>query len=228
MTRKGKLTLAIDGPAAAGKTVVGTKMAKRLGYRFLDTGMMYRAATFAAIEARIDLSNLQEIENNAEKTEIGVTSGQKGETRILLKGKDVTEKLRSHEVDKNVSMVSAIPKVRTVMVRNQRIAAETSGIIMVGRDIGTVVLPDSDIKFFLTASLETRANRRFKEMQGSSVTRAPYNDVINAMRRRDEIDSSREMSPLKAADDSIVVKTDKMTINEVVSCLLKFTDRFLT
>ena len=228
MTRKGKLTLAIDGPAAAGKTVVGTKMATHLGYRFLDTGMMYRAATFAAIEARIDLSDLQEIGNNAEQTEISVTSGPKGETRILLKGKDVTEKLRSHEVDKNVSMVSAIPKVRSVMVRNQRSTAQTSGIIMVGRDIGTVVLPNSDIKFFLTASLETRANRRFKEMQASSLVVPPYNDVIKTMRRRDKIDSSREMSPLKAADDSIVVKTDKMTINEVVSCLLKFADRLLT
>ena len=215
MQRNGATAIAIDGPAAAGKTVVGTKLAKKIGYRFLDTGMMYRAATVAALDANADFEDLDELAEVAEKMDIEAKAGPDGSTLIFVNGTDITARLRSHEVDSNVSVVSAVPRVREVMVAAQRKLASGGGIVMVGRDIGTVVLKDAEPKIYLTASLETRAERRFLEMKDRP-GQPPLEQVLETMRKRDDIDSSREASPLRPADDAVVLETDDLTVEQVV------------
>lgn len=215
MHQNGAMAIAIDGPAAAGKTVVGTKLAKKLGYRFLDTGMMYRAATVAALDAGVDFSDADELARIAEAMHIEAAVGSEGETRIILDDNDITHRLRGPEVDSRVSIVSAIPRVREVMVRAQRKTAAGGKIVMVGRDIGTVVLQDADRKIFLTATLRTRAERRFEEMKDKSGA-ISFEEILASMLRRDELDSSREASPLRPAEDAVIVDTDEMTIEQVV------------
>jgi cytidylate kinase len=215
LSGKAAKAIAIDGPAAAGKTVVGTKLAKKLGYRFLDTGMMYRAATVAALDASADFSDLDSLAETAERMDIEAHAGPTGETRIIVNGTDITERLRSHEVDSKVSVVSAVPRVREVMVRAQRKLAAGGGIVMVGRDIGTVVLKDADSKVYLTATLRTRARRRYDEMKDRP-GQPPFEEVLAIMERRDQIDSSRETSPLKPAKDALILETDDLTIEQVV------------
>lgn len=209
------MSIAIDGPAAAGKTVVGTRLAKKLGYRFLDTGMMYRAATVAALDASVDFADHEQLAELAEHMDIEARTGAEGETRIFINGQDITGRLRSHEVDRNVSTVSAIPRVREVMVRAQRKLASHGKIVMVGRDIGTVVLKDADRKIYLTATLRTRAQRRFDEMAGKSGA-ATFDEVLAAMSSRDETDSSREASPLRPAEDAVIVETDDLSVEQVI------------
>lgn len=213
--KNGATAIAIDGPAAAGKTVVGTKLARKIGYRFLDTGMMYRAATVAGLDANADFEDLEVLARVAEQMEIEAKAGSEGETLIFINGKDVTARLRSHEVDSNVSVVSAIPRVREIMVEAQRKLAAGGGIVMVGRDIGTVVLKDAEPKIYLTASLETRAERRFLEMKDRP-GQPPLEQVLETMRKRDDIDSSREASPLRPAEDAIILETDDLSVEEVV------------
>lgn len=215
MGKNGATAIAIDGPAAAGKTVVGTKLAKKMGYRFLDTGMMYRAATVAALDAGADFSDLAQLTRVAEGMDIEARAGDEGETCIFVNGMDITPRLRGHEVDSRVSIVSAIPRVREIMVAAQRKLAAGGGIIMVGRDIGTVVLKDADPKIYLTATLEKRAERRFLEMKGRP-GQPPLLQVLETMRMRDETDSSREASPLRPAEDAVIVETDNMSVDEVV------------
>lgn len=221
--KNGATAIAIDGPAAAGKTVVGTKLARKIGYRFLDTGMMYRAATVAALDAGADFDDLGQLTDAAEAIAIEARAGTDGNTLIFINGTDITSRLRSHEVDSRVSIVSAISRVREIMVAAQRKLAAGGGIVMVGRDIGTVVLKDADPKIFLTATLETRAERRFQEMKDRP-GQPPFDQVLESMRKRDDIDSSREASPLRPAADALVVKTDDMTIDEVVCHLSKLAE----
>ena len=215
MSNNGAAAIAIDGPAAAGKTVVGTRLAKKMGYRFLDTGMMYRAATVAALDANANFSDSAQLAKAVENINIEAHAGAEGDTRILINGVDITSRLRSHEVDSRVSLVSAIPRVREIMVDAQRKLAAGGGIVMVGRDIGTVVLTDADHKIFLTATLETRAERRYVEMKDRP-GQPPLEEVLAVMRRRDDIDSSREASPLRPADDAIILETDDLTVEQVV------------
>lgn len=215
MNGKAARAIAIDGPAAAGKTVVGTKLASKLGYRFLDTGMMYRAATVAAIDANADFNDLESLAETAEAMDIEARSGPDGETLVFVNGADITERLRSHEVDSKVSIVSAVPRVREVMVKAQRKLAAGGGMVMVGRDIGTVVLTDADSKIFLTATLRTRAERRYNEMKDRP-DMPPFEEVLEIMERRDGIDSSRETSPLKPAVDAVILETDNLTVEQVV------------
>lgn len=215
MHKNGVTAIAIDGPAAAGKTVVGTRLARKIGYRFLDTGMMYRAATVAALDAGADFSDLDQLSNAAEDIEVEARAGDDGTTLIFINGVDITSRLRSHEVDSRVSVVSAIPRVREIMVEAQRKLAMGGGIVMVGRDIGTVVLKDAEPKIYLTASLETRAERRFVEMKDRP-GQPPLDEVLATMRKRDDIDSSREASPLRPAEDAVIVETDDMSVEEVV------------
>lgn len=215
MVKNGATAIAIDGPSAAGKTVVGTRVARKMGYRFLDTGMMYRAATVAALDAGADFDDLDQLAKIAEGIEIEALAGADGTTLIIINGTDITERLRSHEVDGRVSVVSAIPRVREIMVEAQRNLAAGGGIVMVGRDIGTVVLKDAAPKIYLTASIETRAERRFIEMKDRP-GQPPLDQVLDTMKMRDGIDSSRETSPLRPADDAVIVETDDMTVDEVV------------
>ena len=227
MRKHGATAIAIDGPAAAGKTVVGIRLAKKIGYRFLDTGMMYRAATVAALDANADFDNHDQLTKAAEDIEIEARAGADGMTLIIVNGNDITPRLRSHEVDSRVSIVSAIPRVREIMVAAQRKLASGGGIVMVGRDIGTVVLKDADPKIYLTASLETRAERRFIEMKDRP-GQPPLDQVLETMRKRDDIDSSREASPLRPADDAVIVETDDMSVEEVVCRLSEIAGRVVT
>ena len=222
MSTDGKTAIAIDGPAAAGKTVVGTLLAKKIGYRFLDTGMMYRAATVAALDAGADFEDLDELARVAEEAEFEAIAGPDGETRIIVNGTDITDGLRGHDVDSRVSVVSAIPRVREIMVSAQRKLASGGGIVMVGRDIGTVVLKDAEPKIYLTASLETRAKRRYLEMKDNS-NHQSLEQVLDTMRMRDEIDSSRDASPLKPAEEAVILETDDMTVDDVVHRLSELT-----
>ena len=210
-------SLAIDGPAASGKTVVGKELARRLGIRFLDTGTMYRAVTWASIRRGIapncadDLSALARDAN----MELVAVAGIAGEDRLLLDGEDITGSLRLPEIDANVSAVSAVSGVRRALVAQQRAIAAAGAIVMCGRDIGTVVLPDARVKVFLTASAEVRAERRAAEMKQDQKP-ADYDDVLDALRRRDKIDSARDDSPLRPVADATIICSDEMTIDEVV------------
>lgn len=223
LQKPGATAIAIDGPAAAGKTVVGTRLAKKIGYRFLDTGMMYRAATVAALDADADFEYQDQLIAAVEDIEIEARAAADGTTLIFINGTDITPRLRSHDVDSRVSIVSAIPQVREIMVEAQRKLAAGGGIVMVGRDIGTVVLKDADPKIYLTATLETRAERRFTEMKDRP-GQPPLDDVLEAMRNRDKIDSSREASPLRPAEDAVIVETDDMTVDEVVCHLSRIAE----
>lgn len=215
-------TIAVDGSAASGKSTVGRLLAEVLGYRFLDTGVMYRAVTQAALERGVDPHDAEALTELANKIAIDVSlpearSGD--ESRISVDGVDVTERLRDPEVEENVSLVSRVPGVREALVRKQREFAGKHAIVMAGRDIGTVVLPDADLKVYLDASPEERARRRHAEFaQGGSAVSEEM--VLQDLRRRDQIDSEREVSPLRAADDAVVIVTDGMTQGEVLERVL--------
>ena len=210
--------MAIDGPAASGKTVVGKELARRLDIRFLDTGTMYRAVTWASIRHDIHPDRADDLSALASRADMGLVAVA-GDDRLLLDGEDITDSLRLPEVDANVSAVSAISGVRRALVAQQRAIAAGGAIVMCGRDIGTVVLPDASVKVFLTASAEVRAARRVEDMrQGQE--RVDYDKVLDALRRRDEIDSARDDSPLRPAADATIIHSDNMTIEEVVTEIL--------
>ena len=210
--------MAIDGPAASGKTVVGKELARRLDIRFLDTGTMYRAVTWASIRHDIHPDRADDLSALASRADMGLVAVA-GDDRLLLDGEDITDSLRLPEVDANVSAVSAISGVRRALVAQQRAIAAGGAIVMCGRDIGTVVLPDASVKVFLTASAEVRAARRVDDMRQSQ-ERVDYDKVLGALRRRDEIDSARDDSPLRPAADATIIRSDDMTIEEVVTEIL--------
>jgi cytidylate kinase len=212
------LQIAIDGPVGAGKTSVGRMLARRLGMTFLDTGLTYRALTLAAIDRGISPDDAAAVGRLAEEVRLELAPAPDGESRVLLNGKDITDRLRTPEVDRFVSAVSAMPAVRRRMVDVQRAIASSASIVMVGRDIGTVVLPDADLKVYLTASDETRARRRYEELLAQGAD-AEYQAVLEALRRRDRIDSQREASPLRPAADARIVDTDRLGLEEVVSTI---------
>jgi CMP/dCMP kinase len=211
-------TIAIDGPAASGKSAVGMALARRLGYRFFDTGAMYRGMTWAALRRGVDVHDEMALEGMAQAAAIVVrdTPGDAIEpTGVTIDGDDVTPHLRDPEVDANVSLVSRVSGVRTVLVRIQRELAAAGGVVMAGRDIGTVVLPDAGVKVYLDASREVRAERRAEQMREAGLE--PNLEALMAdLGRRDGIDSAREASPLTAAADAEIINTDALTIEEVV------------
>lgn len=211
--------IAIDGPAASGKSSAGKMFASQLDYRFLDTGLMYRAATWDAMNNGIDINKPEAVSDVVAKMEFSVIDGDSGENLILVNGQDVTRFLHSTAVDVSVSPVSAITVVRKIMVAEQRRIATAGNIVMVGRDIGTVVIPDAPLKIFLTASAETRANRRYSEFIANG-TQVDLADILSSIVQRDRIDSSREDSPLKPAADAHMVDTDDLSLNEVVALMV--------
>ena len=210
--------IAIDGPAASGKSTVGAELANRLGYLCLDTGIMYRAVTWQALAEGLDPEDETAITRLAETIEIDVQPGRVSDGRafdVLINHQDHTWDIRSPEVNQQVSLISSYPGVRQAMTIQQRKIAGRGRIVMLGRDIGTVVLPDADLKIYLDASLKVRAKRRFEEekARGSCVT---YQEVVSSLKRRDKIDSSRKFAPLKIAADAVVINTDNMSAAQVV------------
>lgn len=215
--------IAIDGPAASGKSSVAQRIATRLGYLYLDTGVMYRAATLAAISMKIHVEDEAKVTTLVSQIAIDVRPPTVEDGRaysVFLNGEDVTWAIRSPEVDANVSQVSMYKGVRELMGRRQREIGLRGKVVMVGRDIGTVVLPEADLKIYLDASVEERARRRYEERieRGQE---ADYRQILEAMRERDRLDSTRELAPLKAAKDAIVIDTTQMTIDEVVKPILE-------
>jgi len=212
-------TIAIDGPAAAGKSTIGELLAQRLGYLYLDTGAMYRAVTWVALERGIDIADEQAITALAERVEINITRPTVDDGRqytVYADGEDVTWQIRRPEVDANVSPVSAYPGVRQALTEQQRRIGRRGRIVMMGRDIGTVVLPEADLKIYLGATAEERARRRHREILERG-EEADFEEVLAAMRRRDKIDSQRKAAPLRPADDAIVIDTTELSIAEVLA-----------
>jgi len=204
----------MDGPGGAGKTAIGKRLAHELGYRFLDTGVLYRAVTLQALSNNIDLEDAEALTRLAKGLRIELGQRGDGSTTIVVDGTDVTDRLRAPEIDRNVSIVSPVFGVRQAVLRLQRELAKGGGIVMVGRDIGTVVLPDAPLKFYLDASTEERARRRVKELAAGGVER-PYDEVHAELADRDKRDTEREHSPLMAAPDAEVVNTDGLSEEQV-------------
>ncbi len=206
-------TIAIDGPSASGKTSLGKLLAKELKYRYLDTGIMYRAVTWLALERGMSMEDEEALGRLSRDVAIQVIG--EGESAVIIDGNEVGEQLRQPRIDRAVSLVSKIDDVRTAMVKQQQDIAREGRMVMVGRDIGTVVLPSADIKLFLVASVSERANRRYLEMarHGSPVD---YQQVLKDLEARDELDTGRSNSPLRPAADAIVLDTDSISIGEVL------------
>jgi cytidylate kinase len=220
----GALVIAIDGPAGTGKSSVSRGLARALGARYLDTGAMYRIVTLAVARAGIDLSDTTAIEEAAADIPLSV-GDDSDEVRAYLDAEDVSAEIRGDEVTAAVSAVSAVPAVRARLVGLQRELASGPGSVVVeGRDIGTVVLPDADVKIFLTATAEERARRRNDQNVASGLA-DDYGAVLADVKRRDHLDSTRAVSPLRAADDALVIDTSDMTESEVIAHLLELVEQ---
>jgi len=215
-------TVAIDGPAGAGKSTIGALVAERLGYLFLDTGAMYRAVALAASRKKIDPDDAPKLSEVAKQVRIMIGPPTKQDGRaytVLLDGSDVTWDIRTADIDRIVSQVARVAGVRDAMVAQQRALAGQGRVVMVGRDIGTVVLPDAERKVFLTASASERARRREEEL-ASRGDRRPRQELLHEILRRDQLDTERAVSPLKAAEDAIVVQTDGLSVREALDKVL--------
>lgn len=214
--------IAIDGPAGSGKTTLASLLAKTLDYLYLDTGEMYRALTWAALRDQVDINDGGAVTRLAQRVEIDVHPSKIADGRVndvLLNGQDVTWEIRRPEVESNVSIVAAYPGVRHEMTVKQRQIGLRGHVVMAGRDIGTVVFPDAELKIYLDASAEERARRRFRENQARGFT-LPYDEILASMRRRDEIDSTREVAPLRPAEDAVLVDSDELSVDEVLKKVL--------
>jgi len=219
-------SIAIDGPVASGKSSVGLTLANRLGYLFLDTGVMYRAVTWAAIQAGLDVNDEASISKLVSDLKLEIKEPSKDDGRIndvLINGVDVTWEIKNEDVNNNVSRISTYARVRQILTEKQRQFGKKGKIVMVGRDIGTVVLPDADLKIFLVASIEERAKRRYEEEKVRN-SHANYADILENMKMRDKIDSSRELAPLVKAEDAVTVDTNGKTKDEVVEKILEYVE----
>lgn len=208
-------TIAIDGPAASGKSTLAQLLASRLGYLLFDTGVMYRAVTLEALRRGLDLNSEEGLGRLAETVSLDVRPPSVPDGRgcdVLLEGEDVTGQIRSTQVDQAVSLVSSYPRVRKAMTLRQREIGLRGKVVMVGRDIGTVVMPDADLKIYLDASPEVRAWRRVRQGEG----RETYDDTLQAIRRRDQMDSSRTVAPLRPAEDARILNTSDLSIDDVL------------
>ena len=208
--------IAIDGPAASGKSTIGKRLADELGYLFFDTGVMYRAITWIALRGGIDMSDEFSITRLTEETFVDVRPpSQPGRACDVIVGiTDITWETRRPEVDANVSVVSAYAGVRRALSQQQRRIGQRGRVVMVGRDIGTVVLPEADLKIYLDASAEERARRRFNEIVARGEP-ADFNEILSKVRMRDEIDSTRAVAPLRPAEDAVILDSDRMSADEV-------------
>jgi cytidylate kinase len=223
------LVVAIDGPAGAGKSTVAKHIADALGYLYIDTGAMYRAATWLVMQENVNLQDLEGIVKliAAAKIELRLLQTSDGKrTSVFVNGEDVTREIRTQQVTRLVSPVSAVPGVRQHLVAQQQEMADRGGVVMDGRDIGTVVLPKADIKIFLTASPEIRAERRLKELTEMGED-AQYASLLAEIKDRDRQDSTRLVAPLRQAQDAIPINTDNLNIDQVVERILNLCRRQL-
>jgi cytidylate kinase len=211
--------VAIDGPVGAGKSTVARALARRLGYRYVDTGAMYRSVAWAAVQRKVPLSDEDAVVRLARDLEIEF-SPDHHEQRVRVNGEDVTEAIRRVEMSEASSIVSAYPAVREAMVALQRRMGAAGNIVMEGRDIGTVVFPDAEVKVYLDASLDERAGRRFRELRGRGET-VSYEDVRKALEERDRRDSTRAHSPLRIAPGAILVNSTGMEVADVVEEIIR-------
>ncbi|MDD5042988.1 MAG: (d)CMP kinase [Candidatus Omnitrophica bacterium] len=215
------MIIAIDGPAGAGKSTVAKILAKKLGFLYIDTGAMYRALTLKAIEKCVPASDEAGINELALTTTIDLRSNPDGSLSVLLDGRDVSLDIRQPRITQVVSDVSKIKGVRDVLVEMQRRLGRKGDCVLEGRDIGTVVFPDAQKKFFIDASCEVRVERRFKELKTTN-TAIAEKDVAKDLSNRDKIDSTRLVSPLRKAEDAIYIDTSELSITEVVDKMLEF------
>lgn len=214
-------TIAIDGPAAAGKSTIGYELAKRLNYLYLDTGVMYRAVTWAALEQGVSVGDERAVTQLSESLDIDILASTVDDGRqytVLADGEDITWRIRDPAVEAGVSLVSSYGGVRQALVAKQRAIGARQSVVMVGRDIGTVVLPDADLKLYLDARMAERARRRYDELVERG-EKPKYERIKAAMQRRDQIDSGRAISPLKTAPDAVVVDTTALSIDKVLDVI---------
>lgn len=222
---KNNIRIAIDGPAAAGKSTVAKIVAKKLSYIYIDTGAMYRALTYKLLKENADLSNEKSVEAVLKRTEI--TLEMQGEQQVVkLDQEDVTEKIRKNEVSNSVSLVAQQQYVRQEMVKRQRALSDNQSVVMDGRDIGTHVIPDAEVKIFLIASVEERAQRRYEENQRKGIP-STLSALQKEIEERDYRDMNREISPLTKAADAIELDTTALTINEVSEAILDIVNQKL-
>ena len=218
-----KIQVAIDGPASAGKSTVAKIVAKKLHFIYCDTGAMYRSVTFAALKNHVKLDDDQALKELLKTIEIRFVPAEP-EQRVFVDDEEVTQAIRTPEITNNVSLVSAQPSVRAELTKRQQEIAETGGIVMDGRDIGTTVLPNAEVKIFLVASVHERAVRRFKENQTKGID-TPLDVLEKEIEERDYKDSHREISPLTQAEDAVLVDTTSLTIDQVVDKILEIIDQ---
>ncbi len=214
-----KLIIAVDGYSSSGKSTIAKSLAKKLGYIYIDSGAMYRAITYKLLNNNINIKNINKIKETLRNTSIYFVI-KNGENKIYLDDKCVEDKIRSLYISSHVSEVSAIPEIRNFLVKIQRKLGEKGGIVMDGRDIGTVVFPNADLKFFINADLDIRAKRRHKELEEKTGDNIDIEEVKDNLIKRDKIDSSRKHSPLKIAENAIIVNTGNMTKQEQLEYIL--------
>ncbi|HWQ43141.1 MAG TPA: (d)CMP kinase [Desulfosporosinus sp.] len=216
------LQIAIDGPAGAGKSTVAKSVAKQLNLFYVDTGAMYRAIAYKALKNGVSIEDESRVSQIA--TTIEVVLDHSDERIVWCDGENVTQAIRSPEISRAVSIVAAYPGVRERLVALQRLEADRGGVVMDGRDIGTHVLPEADLKIFLTAAIEERARRRWLELESSGKI-IPFVEVAHDMQKRDRLDTGREVSPLEPAQDAVILDTTGLSVEEIVTQIVALTRR---
>jgi cytidylate kinase len=216
--------IAIDGPAGAGKSTVAKLVAEKLNYVYVDTGAMYRAVTLSALQRHVNLEDERALAELAASTKIELFAGCDKSTRVFMDGKEVSLEIRAPEVSRNVSLVARVPGVRKELVNQQRRMAESSNAVMEGRDVGTVIVPGAQVKVFLTASVNERAKRRWKDLAGQGF-KVSLGDMAEEINERDKIDSSRAIAPLVPAPDAKIIDCSKMRLHNVVELILDLVRR---
>ncbi|MEL6822676.1 MAG: (d)CMP kinase [Calditrichota bacterium] len=213
------ITIAIDGPAASGKSTTAREVARQMNYLYIDTGAMYRAVTLLTLREGVDPENSEAMTILAEKAEINFQQAENG-LRLILNGEDVSEAIRTSEVTRSIKPIAANPEVRELLVDKQRKLGENGGVVMDGRDIGTVVFPDAELKIYMEASVEARAERRLEELKLKE-TNASFEEIMRDLIARDESDMKRSAGPLRKADDAILIDTTALTPSEQAAGIVR-------
>jgi len=213
-----KIAIAIDGPAGAGKSSISKVVANELGYLYIDTGAMYRGVTWAVLDSHVNVNNQKDVESLLPSLDLTLEPTANA-CKVFVKGQDVTDLIRQQQINENVSTIASYKGVREYLVERQQAMAAVGGVILDGRDIGSVVLPKAELKIYLTASVDARAKRRWLEVQGTSNEQS-LEDIKNNVESRDEMDKNRDESPLVCVEDAIVVDSSNMTFDETVEHIL--------